>query len=253
VEPEGTKNVTPVGSALDDMEERPDGSLDWDSSGANQQTPDLAALVQEIVDQDGWTEGNAVSFILSGYGTRSAESFEGSKDNAEQIPTLYLWYTKPPDDDTPPVIVVNIEDGDILEKISEFKLICEAIDEQSGIATFAAYLDNAVIEPHSILMLDSMAFGEHQLVLVATDNAGNETMIELKFVIDASIDTLVWLLENYFEDGYITNHWIFNSLKKKVEKGHLNAFINQLHAKDGKKHIDSEQLMILLEYAEYLK
>jgi hypothetical protein len=347
VEPEGTKIVTPVGSALDDMEERPDGSLDWDSSdleiteendsnnqviglrfsdlsipkgatitgahiqlsvdepnkssdyfdvniyaeattnsapfenapytvssrtktstfvnwtdipkwtveheaGANQQTPDLAALVQEIVDQDGWSEGNAVSFILSGYGTRSAESFEGSKGNAEQIPTLYLWYTKPADD-TPPVIAVNIEDGDVLEKISEFDLICEATDEQSGIATFEVYLDNAAIEPHSILMLESMAFGEHQLVLVATDNAGNETMIQLKFVINASIDTLVWLLENYYEDGYITNHGIFNSLKKKVEKGHLNAFINQLHAKGGKKHIDREQLMILLEYAEYFK
>jgi hypothetical protein len=122
-----------------------------------------------------------------------------------------------------------------------------------GIATFDVYLDNAAIDQRSILMLESMAFGEHQLELVATDNAGNETMIKLTFVLDASIDTLAWLLENYYEDGYITNHEIFNSLKKKVEKGHLNAFINQLHAKDGKKHIDIEKLMILLEYAEYLK
>lgn len=200
----------------------------------------------------GWTEGNAISFIFIGYGQRSAESFEGSKGNTEQIPTLHLWYTVP-EDDTPPTVIVNIEDGEVLEKIGEFELICEATDEESGIAAFDVYLDDVAIAPNSILALEQMAFGAHHLVLIATDNAGNETTMELMFVTDANIDTLVWLLEIYYEDGYITNHGIFNSLKTKIEKDHLKPFINQLHAKDGKKHIDGEKLKILLEYAEYLK
>ncbi|MEL7565680.1 MAG: metallophosphoesterase [Dehalobacterium sp.] len=60
------------------------------AAGEDQRTPNLASLIQEIVDMDGWEEGNAISFILSGTGTRSAESYEGG--GAEQAPTLYLVY-----------------------------------------------------------------------------------------------------------------------------------------------------------------
>lgn len=47
-------------------------------SGPEQQTPDLAAIVQEIVDRDGWAAGNAMAFILEGTGTRTAISYEKS-------------------------------------------------------------------------------------------------------------------------------------------------------------------------------
>ena len=67
------------------------------AAGLKQRTSDLSSLVQEIVDKDGWTAGNAISFILNGngdsYSRRSAESFEGAGGHAEQIPTLYLSYT----------------------------------------------------------------------------------------------------------------------------------------------------------------
>ncbi len=185
--PSSGELTVPIGSALDDMEERPDGSLDWDSSdleitreksdnnqqiglrfadlqlpegavitdayiqfsvdetktidpfdvkiytdstinsapfenknftvsertksdafvtwkdiapwenvheaGELQQTPDLSALVQDILDNGEWTPGNAISFILVGDGQRCAESFEGAGSNTEQIPTLHITYT----------------------------------------------------------------------------------------------------------------------------------------------------------------
>ena len=53
--------------------------------GENQQTPDLAALVQEVVDRQDWVEGNSLAFILEGQGTRTAESFDGEPELA---PTL---------------------------------------------------------------------------------------------------------------------------------------------------------------------
>ncbi len=188
VEPEGIEVVTAIQTALDDMEERPDGSLDWDSSdleiteesdsnnqqiglrfsdlsipkgatitsayvqfsvdepakssdnfdvniyadassnsapfenapytvssryktatavnwsgiplwtveheaGPLQQTPDLAELMQEIIDMDGWSAGNAISFIMTGEGRRSAESFEGAGNHKDQVATLHCWYT----------------------------------------------------------------------------------------------------------------------------------------------------------------
>ncbi len=62
-------------------------------AGAAQKTPNLATLLQKIVEKDGWAAGNAINFILSGTGTRTAESFEGAGSNLAQVPTLKIQYT----------------------------------------------------------------------------------------------------------------------------------------------------------------
>lgn len=41
-----------------------------------QRTPDLAGLIQEVIDRPEWREGNALVFIVSGSGTRVAESYD---------------------------------------------------------------------------------------------------------------------------------------------------------------------------------
>lgn len=51
----------------------------WGTIGeaaAAQRTPNLAALVQEIVSRPGWTSGNAMAFLITGTGHRTAEAFE---------------------------------------------------------------------------------------------------------------------------------------------------------------------------------
>ncbi|NND91678.1 MAG: Ig-like domain-containing protein [Granulosicoccus sp.] len=58
-------------------------------SGAPQQTPDLAGLIQEIVDQPGWTSGNALSILVEGNGVRTAESFDGDADSAARLVIEY--------------------------------------------------------------------------------------------------------------------------------------------------------------------
>lgn len=66
------------------------GIPDWTvehEAGENQRTPDLSAVVQEIVDRDGWTAGNAMALILEGEGTRTAESYDGA---SELAPTLVI-------------------------------------------------------------------------------------------------------------------------------------------------------------------
>ncbi len=65
----------------------------WTPAGAvtaAQQTPDLKALVQEILGNAGWASGNSMGFIISGTGTRSAYAFEGS---AAKAALLYVEYT----------------------------------------------------------------------------------------------------------------------------------------------------------------
>jgi len=65
--------------------------------GPAQATPDIASIIQEIVNQDGWVSGNSLVLIfrdssLISTGIRCAESFEGAGSNIEQIPTLFVTY-----------------------------------------------------------------------------------------------------------------------------------------------------------------
>jgi len=43
-----------------------------------QRTPDLSALIQEVVNQPDWKKGNFLALIISGSGCRSADSWDGS-------------------------------------------------------------------------------------------------------------------------------------------------------------------------------
>ena len=67
-------------------------------SGAAQTTPDLASLIQTIVDKPTWQKGNALLFVISGEGRRTAESFNGAPKGA---PRLHIDYDTT-DPQTPP-------------------------------------------------------------------------------------------------------------------------------------------------------
>ena len=60
--------------------------------GADQQTPELKSIVQEIIDQSGWSSGNAMTFVITGSGSVSASSYDGSSSDA---PILHVEYTAP--------------------------------------------------------------------------------------------------------------------------------------------------------------
>ena len=59
-------------------------------SGTNQRTPDLSAVIQEIVGRPGWTSGSALAIIVTGTGTRSAYSYDSRRQRA---PLLHIEYT----------------------------------------------------------------------------------------------------------------------------------------------------------------
>ena len=79
---------------------------DWsaEEAGADQRTPGLSRLIQEIVNLNDWTAGNNINFIITGGGTRRAYSFEGDEDKA---PSLYIRYLAE-EIDLPPMVVENI-------------------------------------------------------------------------------------------------------------------------------------------------
>jgi hypothetical protein len=70
----------------------PDAWTAVGQSGAAQLSPDLSAILQEIVDRPGWSAGNAAAFTVTGTGRRAGKSYETNGG-----PVLQLEYrtTKP--------------------------------------------------------------------------------------------------------------------------------------------------------------
>ncbi|MHC4175508.1 MAG: hypothetical protein ACYTBX_09675 [Planctomycetota bacterium] len=71
----------------------------WDAGGQKIQTVNIASIIQELIDQEGWVAGNAVEIIIGEdpskpafTGVRCAESYDGSPPNA---PLLHIEIAVP--------------------------------------------------------------------------------------------------------------------------------------------------------------
>ncbi len=62
------------------------------AAGADQQTPNIASLVQSVISRGGWVSGNSLTIIASGSGQRTAESYDGS---AGKAPLLVVEFVTP--------------------------------------------------------------------------------------------------------------------------------------------------------------
>ncbi|WP_292179710.1 RTX toxin [Mesorhizobium sp.] len=67
----------------------------WTTVGAHglaERSPDLSTIVQEIVNRSGWAALNDMAFLVTGTGTRTADSYEYSATSA---PLLHIEYLLP--------------------------------------------------------------------------------------------------------------------------------------------------------------
>jgi hypothetical protein len=58
-------------------------------AGSDQRTPDISAVVQEIVNRTGWASGNDMVILISGSGERTAESYNGDLSGAALLHIEY--------------------------------------------------------------------------------------------------------------------------------------------------------------------
>ncbi|MFN8454763.1 MAG: hypothetical protein U0401_08865 [Anaerolineae bacterium] len=59
------------------------------AAGPDQRTPNLAAVIQEIVNRPAWASGNSLVLIITGTGHRTAEAYDGDQPGA---PLLHLEF-----------------------------------------------------------------------------------------------------------------------------------------------------------------
>jgi hypothetical protein len=68
-------------------------------AGPDQQTPDLSAIVQEIIDQPGWAAGNTMAFMVEPTAedfNRTADNWDTADPNINFGPTLHVeWVPEP--------------------------------------------------------------------------------------------------------------------------------------------------------------
>jgi len=125
------------------------------STGEEYQTPDLSTIVQEIVNRDNWGSGNAMVFIVSGYGKRVVDSYDGS---ASMAALLHVEYTSEVlelsvvhgDDDAE-----EDADGDMDRSSSDLEMVAESTDQIIGIRFQGVPVPQGVIITRSYLIFTS--------------------------------------------------------------------------------------------------
>jgi hypothetical protein len=65
----------------------------WQKAGTKQVTPNLAPIIQEIVNKSDWVPGNSMAIIISGNGKRVAKSYEGDAAGAPLLHVDYITNT----------------------------------------------------------------------------------------------------------------------------------------------------------------
>jgi hypothetical protein len=166
-----------------------DASSDWmpeawpeiGAEGGGKRTPDLSAVVQEVIARPGWLAGNDLAFIISGSGSRTVEAFEGVPGRAPVLHIEWIPGDAPPGIDItlPSVAMEGLTDG---SKVSGVISLSAVASDNVGVAGVQFFLDGEMVgaldtsTPYAAT-LDTTKHpdGTAALLAVAIDAAGNQT------------------------------------------------------------------------------
>lgn len=155
----------------------PEGWSVVGESGSKQQTPDLSSIVQEIVSRAGYIQTGALSFIITGTGSRIAESYEGS---ASQAAKLVVSYTMEVGNISPVVAITAPVNGSVFDGPASVVLTSTASDTDGSIARVEYFNGTTLIgvgegASYSFTWNDVPA-GNYVLTARATDDLGASTV-----------------------------------------------------------------------------
>ncbi len=241
-------NDTPVSSpqTVTNLESGASTSLNfiWDTTGVSEDT-----------------------YVISAY----AAIVDGETDTADNTLTDGEVTVVAEYDTTPPTITINSPtEMDYLHS-DTLTLDFSAVDLESGIASVTATLDGVPYENGESIELYTLSLGQHTFMVTATDNADNTATETVVFNVIATVDSLIDLVEKFydlgwindadFKDGLLAKLYAANAkiemaqireAKKdlKAAKNILNAFMNQVEAD---AHVTAEAISILSEDVQYVQ
>jgi hypothetical protein len=165
----------------------------WTPSGAAgpaQRTPDLSAVLQEIVDRPGWSNGNAAVLIISGTGKRVARSWDG---NPAEAPLLHVDYafggnTPPSVDISAPANGGFVFDGDVVVFSGS------ATDAEDGDLTASLAWSSSLDGPIGSgggFSTDALSVGSHIITASVSDNAGAVSEAQISLTVGSSASPIL--------------------------------------------------------------
>lgn len=145
-------------------------------SGVNQRTPNLSALIQEIVSRPGYTAASAITMIITGTGKRVAEAYEGVPASAAR---MLIEYSTAPANQPPVVSITSPASGSAFTEPATISIMASATDADGYISKVEFYdgtklLGEDATDPYTWTMPD-VQVGTLNLAAKATDNTGAST------------------------------------------------------------------------------
>ena len=154
----------------------------WTSVGEAHTTPSLASVVQEVVNRPGWEPGNSVVIVVTGYGERTAESFEG---DATRAALLHVEYIGSAVDAAPQVTIGSPVDGAVVAGTVTISVTANDTEDPPGTLDVAVQIDTGPWIPapwnptnnryETSWDTTTTSDGPHTLIARATDTATNTT------------------------------------------------------------------------------
>ena len=182
-------------------------SVNWDpvpwtvvgEAGTDQQTPDLSAIVQEIVDRSGWTPNNSMVLTVTGTGTgkRTAESYDGVPASA---PVLHISYDLGTGNNPPTVNWTSPTNGQGFTNLDPIAFQAVASDSDGNVTQVEFFVDGISVGtdlsvPYS-LSWTPPAFGNYLLKAIATDDGGSTAEEEISISVQNNISISVQINHN---------------------------------------------------------
>jgi hypothetical protein len=138
-------------------------------AGMDQRTPNIASIVQEIVNRSGWSSGNSLVILITGTGERTAESFNGDQVGA---PLLHVEYTA---DSTNQAPVANAGPDQTVTDVDEtggedVTLDGTGSSDPDGTIVSYDWTEGGVSIAGGATPTVTLAVGVHTITLTVTDN-----------------------------------------------------------------------------------
>lgn len=136
-------------------------------AGPAQQTPDISAIIQEIVDQYNWVSGNTVSLVFTGSGRRTAEK--------SPAPQLCINYILGGTNIGPKAEITSPVNYDKFFNWNAIPINVDAYDPDGNVTKVDFFVNGSLAGtdntfPYS-LSWSPTAFGDYQVVAVVTDDS----------------------------------------------------------------------------------
>ncbi|HSJ85625.1 MAG TPA: SdiA-regulated domain-containing protein, partial [Anaerolineales bacterium] len=154
----------------------PDPWLIVGQTGAAQRTPNLTAIIQEIVNRPGWAGGNSLAIIITGSSTghRVAKSYEATPVGTA-APLLHIeWSATPPN--TPPTVTISAPRAPATSNQGDaITFIGSSTDLEDGnVSSSLVWRSNldGQIGSGATFNFANLSVGVHTITATATDGSG---------------------------------------------------------------------------------